>query len=134
MKESAVSPVVGVMLLLIVTVILAAVFASSAGSMFSDGKTDPIQAEIVCSDPENYIFELKSGDSFSLSRIKLVYGLRENPTAHSTVTFPEGTVTLDNCRFQASAPAFPANPGDHLTYAFYDVKSGILISAGEILC
>ena len=137
MKESAVSPVVGVMLMLIVTVILAAVFAAVSGAIFSSGNTDPVQAEIVYAgiDGDNYIFELKSGDSLSLSQIKLVYGLRENNSAHDTKTFSESdpSVTLDNCRFKASKPDFATETGNHLTYSFYDIKSGTLVSAGEIL-
>ncbi|HJJ28795.1 MAG TPA: type IV pilin N-terminal domain-containing protein [Methanocorpusculum sp.] len=138
MKESAVSPVVGVMLMLIVTVILAAVFAAVSGAIFSSGNTNPVQAEIVFGEIDgdgNYIFELKSGDAFSLSQIKLVYGLRENNSAHDTKTFSEsdGSVTLDNCRFSAPGPEFSPAAGNHLTYSFYDIKSGTLVSAGEIL-
>ena len=41
MKDDAVSPVVGVMLMLVITIILAAVFATVSGSVFS-GETKTV--------------------------------------------------------------------------------------------
>ena len=74
MKEDAVSPVVGVMLMLTVTIILAAVFATAAGSVFSKD-AEPVNAELIYvkEDADKYIFEMKSGEPFTLSALKIVY-------------------------------------------------------------
>ena len=73
MKEDAVYPVVGVMLMLTVTIILAAVFATAAGSVFSKD-AEPVNAELIYvkEDADKYTFEMKSGEPFTLSALKIV--------------------------------------------------------------
>jgi len=92
--DSAVSPVVGVMLMLVVTIIIAAVVSGFAGSMASDQSMAP-QATLSCTPviegiedentttwwPAEYpngfkannglVFEHKGGDSFGLDQIKV---------------------------------------------------------------
>lgn len=133
MNENAVSPVVGVMLMLIVTVILAAVFAASAGSLFSDGNTESVKAEIVYAgvSEEKFIFEMKQGEPFSLKKLKLVYTLQENKTKTETIQLSGGTISIDNCRFTTQKPSF-AETGNHILYSFYDIDAGTLVSSGEI--
>jgi FlaG/FlaF family flagellin (archaellin) len=74
LNDSAVSPVVGVMLMLVVTIIIAAVVSAFAGGLSSDTGKAP-QASIECSvelDDTQFIFEHKGGDAFALKDTKVV--------------------------------------------------------------
>lgn len=91
MNEAAVSPVVGVMLMLVVTIIIAAVVSAFAGGLSSDQSkapqatlgVTPVLRDIQDTDTTNWasdypsgfsvdnglLFENKGGDSFALSDI-----------------------------------------------------------------
>ncbi len=93
MNETAVSPVVGVMLMLVVTIIIAAVVSAFAGGLASDQSkapqatldVTPVVQAINDTDTTNYepdysagftannglLFEHKGGDSFSLNSIDI---------------------------------------------------------------
>lgn len=128
MKEDAVSPVVGVMLMLTITVILAAVFASAAGTVFSKD-TSPVHAEIVYvkSDGVSHIFEIKSGDPFPLSSVKLVCYKAEDPVNRTVIPLNGGGIQVGE-RFNVTVSGGLSKP---FVYLFYDVNTNLLISSGE---
>lgn len=147
-KEDAVSEVVGIMILLTITVVLAAVVALAATSMV--GETEkPLSAEItaVSVTGDEVIFELISGEPFALSDIRVVLGVREDSTETKSIAgiklTPlvsgadtiflgdrfrlEGTSTTDGISFWG----ITVQKGDHLTYRFYD-STDRPFSSGEI--
>ena len=128
MKEDAVSPVVGVMLMLTVTIILAAVFAAAAGSVFSQD-TEPVNAELIFvkEDAGSYIFEMKSGETFTLSSLKIVYTTPDNLENHTSFSLEGGCICVGE-RFSVEKPSFEPP----VLYQFYCIESGLLVSSGEI--
>ena len=128
MKEDAVSPVVGVMLMLTVTIILAAVFAAAAGSVFSKD-AEPVNAELVYvkAVEDDLIFEMKSGEPFTLSSLKIVYTTPDNAENHDVFNLEGGGVRVGE-RFSVTKPGFSGS----VIYQFYHVDSGLLVSSGEI--
>ena len=128
MRDDAVSPVVGVMLMLTVTIILAAVFAAAAGSVFSKD-AEPVNAELVYvkEDAGKYIFEMKSGEPFTLSALKIVYTTPDNTEKHASFSLDGGGIRVGE-RFSVTKPGFSGS----VIYQFYHVDSGLLVSSGEI--
>jgi FlaG/FlaF family flagellin (archaellin) len=81
-QEDAVSPVVGVMLMLVVTIVIAAVVSAFAGGL-SGGTGKAPQASIDCSvelDSQSFIFEHKGGDAFALKDVKVVFATEDTKT------------------------------------------------------
>ena len=128
MKEDAVSPVVGVMLMLTITIILAAVFAAAAGSVFSKD-AEPVNAELVYvkAVEDDLIFEMKSGEPFTLSALKIVYTTPDNAENHAVFNLEGGGIRVGE-RFSVTKPGFSGS----VIYQFYHVDSGLLVSSGEI--
>ena len=128
MKEDAVSPVVGVMLMLTITIILAAVFAAAAGSVFSKD-AEPVNAELIYvkEDAGKYIFEMKSGEPFTLSALKIVYTTPDNAENRAVFNLEGGGIRVGE-RFNVTEPDFSGS----VIYQFYHVDSGLLVSSGEI--
>lgn len=116
--ESAVSPVVGVMLMLVVTIIIAAVVSGFAGGLASDeargrqatlsckpvleGIEDTDQADWASTYPENWtadnglIFEHKGGDGFALSDIAVQLQTQDvMTTITATDVLPAARCTSD---------------------------------------
>jgi len=117
MNTEAVSPVVGVMLMLVVTIIIAAVVSGFAGGMAGDTKPAP-QATITCTGiiddiqdtnkadwaptyPTDFtaknglLFEHKGGDAFALSDIYIQ--LKSGDAKYSIATYDEIQTTEGNC-------------------------------------
>ena len=135
-KDEAVSPVVGVMLMLTITVLLAGVFAAAASGLFSGGIDKPANAEInyLSSADDAYIFEMTAGDPVSLSRLKAVFTLRDDKTVYNTTEISGNKVLRIGDMLQVSKPSdsgFSGN-GKYIVWMFYDTKSGKLLSSGEI--
>ena len=144
-KDDAVSEVVGVLLMLTITIILASIVALVATGTV--GETEkPLVAEVTATGVinENVVFELLSGDSFQLSDIKVSLGIREDSTKSATVLGsslkPEGSLITLGDRFRLTGTSttdgisfggMNVKKGEHLTYRFYD-KSGKPFSSGEI--
>lgn len=138
-KDNAVSEVVGVMIMLTITVVLAAVVALAATSMAGDTET-PLTAEItaVSVSGDDVIFELISGEPFAVSDIRVVLGIREDST--KSVSIPgtdltplvsgDTTIFLGD-RFTLTLPGGFVSSGEHLTYRFYDTTDRPF-SSGEI--
>lgn len=116
-KESAVSPVVGVMLMLVVTIIIAAVVSGFAGGLASGTSKAP-QATLSCSAaiddiqdtdktdweptyPVNFtaknglLFEHKGGDAFALSDISIQ--LQSGDAKYTLSTYDEIQTTEGTC-------------------------------------
>ena len=147
-KEDAVSEVVGIMILLTITVVLAAVVALAATSMV--GETEkPLSAEItaVSVTGGEVIFELISGEPFALSDIRVVLGVREDSTETKSIAGTElkavassGDIIFLGDRFYLDGTpsrtginieGMTVSTGDHLTYRFYD-STDRPFSSGEI--
>ena len=138
-KEDAVSEVVGIMIMLTITVVLAAVVALVATSAVGDTEK-PLTAEItaVSVTGGEVIFELISGEPFTLSDIRVVLGVREDSTETKSVAGTEmiplvsGTNTIFlGDRFKLTLGGMTVSTGDHLTYRFYD-STDRPFSSGEI--
>ncbi len=116
-KESAVSPVVGVMLMLVVTIIIAAVVSAFAGGLSSDQSKTPqatLKASAVIANiqdtdktdwkstyPNNFtaknglLFEHMGGDSFALSDIYIQ--LQSGDAKYDIDTYDEIQTTEGTC-------------------------------------
>ena len=138
-KEDAVSEVVGIMIMLTITVVLAAVVALAATSMV--GETEkPLSAEItaVSVTGDGVTFELISGEPFTLSDIRVVLGVREDSTETKSIAGTELTPLVSGAdtiflgdRFKLTLEGMTVSTGDHLTYRFYD-STDRPFSSGEI--
>ena len=138
-KDNAVSEVVGVMIMLTITIVIAAVLALAATSMAGDTET-PLTAEItaVSVSGGDVIFELISGEPVALSDIRVVLGIREDST--NSVSIPgtdltplvsgDTTIFLGD-RFTLDIPDGFVSSDEHLTYRFYDTTDRPF-SSGEI--
>ena len=138
-KDNAVSEVVGVMIMLTITIVIAAVLALAATSMAGDTET-PLTAEItaVSVSGGDVIFELISGEPVALSDIRVVLGIREDST--KSVSIPGtaltplvsgGTTIFLGDRFTLDIPDGFVSSDEHLTYRFYDTTDRPF-SSGEI--
>ena len=137
-KDDAVSEVVGVMILLTIAVVLAAVVALVATSAVGDTET-PLTAEItaVSVSGGKVTFELISGEPFAVSDIRVVLGIREDST--KSVSIPgtaltpvvSGNTIFLGDRFTLTLPDGFVSSGEHLTYRFYDTTDRPF-SSGEI--
>ena len=137
-KDNAVSEVVGVMILLTITVVLAAVVALVATGAVGDTET-PLTAEItaVSVSGGKVTFELISGEPFAVSDIRVVLGIREDST--KSVSIPgtaltpvvSGNTIFLGDRFTLTLPGGFVSSGEHLTYRFYDTTDRPF-SSGEI--
>ena len=138
-KEDAVSEVVGIMIMLTITVVLAAVVALAATSMV--GETEkPLSAEItaVSVTGDGVTFELISGEPFALSDIRVVLGVREDSTETKSIAGTELTPFVSEAdtiflgdRFKLTLEGMTVSHGEHLTYRFYD-STDRPFSSGEI--
>lgn len=137
-KDDAVSEVVGIMILLTITIVLAAVVALAATSAVGETKT-PLSAEITAVGVSGgeVIFELISGEPFALSDIRVVLGVREDSTRSASVQgAPLSSKTGDNTIFLGDRFSLTLSDGfvsndEHLTYRFYDATDRPF-SSGEI--
>ena len=137
-KDNAVSEVVGVMIMLTITIVIAAVLALAATSAIGDTET-PLTAEItaVSVSGDDVIFELISGEPVALSDIRVVLGIREDST--KSVSIPgtdltpvvSGNTIFLGDRFTLTLPDGFVSSGEHLTYRFYDTTDRPF-SSGEI--
>ena len=98
-KEDAVSPVIGVMLMLVVTIVIAAVVAAFAGGIATDTEPTPsvvLSADVYKTDSKVTIQSL-SGDRLEVSKLDVrVYGedgtlLAEKSTGDGAISGADGT-------------------------------------------
>jgi FlaG/FlaF family flagellin (archaellin) len=99
-KEHAVSPVVGVMLMLVVTIIIASVVSAFAGGLWGNTDKAPvvtIQADINSSDNYNITLTDMGGDPFQIRDVKLIVSNDSwNIVYTNTSTYPLLTKVLYN--------------------------------------
>lgn len=96
-KESAVSPVVGVMLMLVVTIIIAAVVSGFAGGL-GGGTGKAPQASVDCAVDlvsHQFIFEHKGGDAFPLKDVKVVFATEDTKTTLTTADVGGNVVAFE---------------------------------------
>ena len=136
-KDEGVSPVVGVMLMLVITVLLAGVFAAAAFGLFSGSIDKPANAELnyLTSTDSDYIFEMTAGDPVAVSRLKAVFTIRDDITKQKTVTGSEMHTIHTSLGIgdllQIEKPRFSEDK-KYVVWRFYDTQSGKLLSSGEI--
>lgn len=154
--DSAVSEVIGTMLMISVTLIivaLVAVYATGAA-----GDTDKsVSADLVASgamtngSTYQVVFDNQAGDDFEIDRLEVSIGVREQPDLHlllnstyiqnfdsesSMVRLGDrflvsiGTIDDDHVELPGGAKI---SYGEHMTYRFIDRRTGSPISSGEVL-
>ncbi|MCQ2356631.1 MAG: hypothetical protein MJ014_06455 [Methanocorpusculum sp.] len=95
----------------------------------------------------NVTFENIAGDAFVLDLVELRLGIREYPSPYTTIRGSShlksysglATISLGD-RFYIQSDeenvlrrdSFNVSSGSHLTYRFYDLRTGSSISSGEI--
>ena len=95
-KEDAVSPVIGVMLMLVVTIVIAAVVAAFAGGLGSDVEMAPTAAlDIDVFSNGKVNIESLSGESLIKSDITVKAGEHSAALGSSGTLSPGSTVTID---------------------------------------
>ena len=95
-KEDAVSPVIGVMLMLVVTIVIAAVVAAFAGGLGSDVEMAPTAAlDIDVTSDGKVKIESLSGESLIKSDITVKAGEYSAALGSSGTLSPGSTVTID---------------------------------------
>jgi len=95
-KEDAVSPVIGVMLMLVVTIVIAAVVAAFAGGLGSDVEMAPTAAlDIDVFSNGKVKIESLSGESLIKSDITVKAGEYSAALGNSGTLSPGSTVTID---------------------------------------
>ena len=147
-SDSAVSEVVGVLLLLTITLILVSLVAVAMNSAVSTTEK-PVSATIIASgiSGKNVTFENIAGDAFVLDQVELRLGIREYPSQYITLRGSShlksysglATISLGD-RFYIQSDeenvlrwdSFNVSSGSHLTYRFYDLRTGSPISSGDI--
>ena len=95
-KEDAVSPVIGVMLMLVVTIVIAAVVAAFAGGLGSDVEMAPTAAlDIDVFSNGKVKIESLSGETLIKNDIEVKVGEAKAKLGESGTLSPGSTVTID---------------------------------------
>ena len=134
-REDAVSPVVGVMLMLTVTVIIAAVVAATASGFAADAVSEPSYspAEIVYAGSTDafYLFQMNSGSPIETA---LIYAAFTN-TTNAVVKVTSGiTSTGGKSLTIGERLIVPYElPSETVRYELYNAETGLLIASGEII-
>ena len=148
--DSGVSEVVGVMIMITVTLILAGFVLISANSVTSTHEK-PISSTVTATEIKDYdiIFDNVYGEPFTLDRIGISMSISERPiqsimlSGSDTSRFKsysdDGKVVLGG-RFKILSEyddktgwgEFVLNSGEHLDYSVYDMKTNTLMSSGRI--
>jgi len=75
-KEDAVSPVIGVMLMLVVTIVIAAVVAAFSSGMFTDMETSPnvvLKGTVDATDDGDYVLiQSLSGEALESQKVQVI--------------------------------------------------------------
>lgn len=156
--DSAVSEVIGTMLMISVTLIIVALVAVYATGAAGDTEKS-VSADLVASgviqneSTKTYqvVFDNQAGDDFEIDRLEVSIGSREQPDLHLVLNstyiqnFESGCsmVRLGD-RFLVSIGAIDDDHvelpggaeigyGEHMTYRFIDRRTGSPISSGEVL-
>ncbi len=148
-NESAVSPVIGVMLMIVVTIIIAAIVSAFAGDMSGGQSTTPV-ASISCSivkpDANNATLTMThlSGDPINTRNTRIIVGYKDangNPLQTRTSGSSVSILNFDGETISVTVP-YLADPkvgsldstGDKLTainYGKYVWNTGQVITTGN---
>ncbi|SCL75397.1 hypothetical protein L21_1296 [Methanoculleus chikugoensis] len=96
-NDSAVSPVIGVMLMLVVTIVIAAVVSGFAGGLAGETGKAP-QASIECTADlvrHQLTFEHKGGDAFTLRDVKVILASEDAKTTLTTADVGTNAVAFE---------------------------------------
>jgi flagellin-like protein len=106
--DEAVSPVVGVMLMLVVTIILAAIVSAFAGGIWT-AKEETLQVSLVARTPDTstIYFDHMGGDGFNLDDIIFVLDQGD-----SSLRFTNDTLSCSGCGLFNKAGQEYIRPGD----------------------
>ncbi|MDD3621415.1 MAG: type IV pilin [Methanofollis sp.] len=150
-NDSAVSPVVGVMLMLVVTIVIAAVVSAFAGGIYSDQKKAPqaalscesmvesVQDEDKANDDPDYpsgfkannglLFTHEGGDPFSIHEIQVqIQSKDKKTTIDSAMIFKSGQSCADTSKMRFRKVDGTSMP----TYTYkYAGDSGDIIKPGD---
>lgn len=152
--SSAVSEVVGVLLMLTVTLIIAGLVGVAVNSLNSS-PPEPVKASIVASgiydsDTDKYIiFDNVLGDAVSLDRLMISLNIQEKPVQNMQVygsnttqfrSYSGDDIIVVGGRFKLVSDyddgfgwgSFKLASGEHLDYAVYDHKANTIMSTGSI--
>jgi FlaG/FlaF family flagellin (archaellin) len=96
-NDSAVSPVIGVMLMLVVTIVIAAVVSGFAGGLAGGaGKTPQASIEGTADLVQHQlIFEHKGGDAFTLRDVKVILASEDAKTTLTTADVGTNAVAFE---------------------------------------
>lgn len=133
-KEDAVSPVVGVMLMLVVTIVIAAVVAAFAGGLAEDTSKIPVasfKADVTAKD--TIIFTLMGGDALVPSSINVIVKQGNSVLASGKPTASGGSpVTVgDTLTIKATGGSFQKSTKTY--WEVLDADSGQVISSGSLM-
>jgi len=130
--EEGVSPVVGVMLMLVVTIIIASVVSAFAGGLWGNTDKAPvvtIQAAINSSDNYNITLTDMGGDPFQIRDVKLIVS---NDTSSAVFTNASGNATLSKRIYTiddtGSSSSGLIRPGDQMVG---NITSNSIFSSGQ---
>jgi archaeal type IV pilus assembly protein PilA len=132
-KDSAVSPVVGVMLMLVVTIIIAAVVSAFAGGM-AGGTSKAPQASLSAtatmpSAGNQTEFAHNGGDAFDLKDIKVMFQSQDTKT---TLTMNDIGTNCIAFQKEGSTATTMIKPGDTFVIIGEKANWGTGITYGEI--
>ena len=95
-KEDAVSPVIGVMLMLVVTIVIAAVVAAFAGGLATETESAPVavlDVDVYAGD-EKIVLRSLSGDSLKLEETAVsIQSVKGDPIAKNAAALGSGYFT-----------------------------------------
>lgn len=131
----AVSPVIGVMLMLVVTIIIAAAISAYAGGMVSDQEETPTaQLDVQLKSEGTYpklVFTHLGGDSLDTSELKIVTYFHEI-IPRAIIGSGERTEVIHKHTTDGSLN--PMEPGNYFDAADYETGNGSLISNNGYPC
>lgn len=142
--NDAVSPVVGVMLMLVVTIIIAAVVASFASGITGSTTATPnalITVQDVSTSSSDYLndvlFVHKGGDSLSLANIKVSlnsFGMSSEFTAAEGTLTGDSTISVgDQITVDASGAWIYTPSESSIDYTIIDLTTGNAIASGTFV-
>jgi|Deesub1362B_J571_1020462.scaffolds.fasta_scaffold00801_4 flagellin-like protein len=143
-NEKAVSPVIGVILMVAITVILAAVIASFVFGLGAKAPKSAPQAQLALSDStdsltmstaENILtVSHQGGDALTCSNMKILVFYR-NDTAVDTLTYDSSATSFDGDWLNSSSTFSDGrfDPGDVIIITDGQAPNGFNITSGDIL-
>ncbi len=128
LNSEAVSPVIGVMLMLVVTIIVAAAVSAFAGGFASDQKKTPVaQIDVQLKTTGSYpklVFTHLGGDALKTRDLKII------TYYHDITRTIEGFKSEDVCKHVTDGSLDPKNPVNNFDAADYAAGASIVTNDG----